>query len=204
MKEFQMNMLQINSSARSQGSHSTTIANELSARLLSTHTSAKLTVRDLAVTPQPTLDEAALQVLFTPAEQRTSDQAARVAIDDAVIAEIQAADVVVIGAPMYNFGVSAQLKNWMDAIARAQVTFKYTSQGPEGLLNGKKVYVVLTRGGVYRNTPTDSQVPFMTTFFGFLGMTDVEFIYAEGLAMGPEGEQRGIQAAREQIDTVLA
>jgi FMN-dependent NADH-azoreductase len=203
MKEFQMNVLQINSSARSQGSHSTTIANELSARVLSTHTSAKLTVRDLAVTPQPTLDEAALQALFTPAEQRTPEQAARVAIDDAVIAEIQAADVVVIGAPMYNFGVSAQLKNWMDAIARAQVTFKYTSQGPEGLLKGKKVYVVLTRGGIYRNTPKDSQVPFMTTFFGFLGMTDVEFIYAEGLAMGSEGEQRGIQAAREQIDTVL-
>ena len=110
-------------------------------------------MRDLSRTPHPQLDEAALQALFTPADKRTPEQAARVALDDALIAEIQAADVVVLGVPMYNFGVPAQLKNWIDAISRAQVTFRYTANGPEGLLKGKKVYVALTRGGLYRNTP---------------------------------------------------
>ena len=154
-----MNILQINSSARVAGSHSSNLANQVSARLLGQHGDAKLTLRDLAVTPQPTLDETALQALFTPADQRTPEQADRVALDDALIAEVQAADVLVIGAPMYNFGISAQLKNWIDAISRAQVTFRYTANGQEGLLKGKKVYVVLTRGGLYRNTPNDKQMP---------------------------------------------
>ena len=118
-------------------------------------------MRDLADTPHPVLDEAALGALFTPADQRTPEQAARVALDDALIAEIQAADVVVLGVPMYNFGVPAQLKNWIDAISRAGVTFRYTANGPEGLLKGKKVYVALTRGGKYRNTPADTQVPYL-------------------------------------------
>ena len=168
-----MKILQINSSARVAGSHSTAIANQVSARLLEQHPEATLVLRDLAVTPQPTLDEVALQALFTPADKRTPDQAARVALDDALIAEVQAADVLVVGAPMYNFGISAQLKNWIDAISRAQVTFRYTANGPEGLLKGKKVYVVLTRGGMYRNTPNDTQMPYLKAFFGFPGMTDV-------------------------------
>ena len=104
-----------------------------------------------------------------------------------MIAEIQAADVVVLGVPMYNFGVPAQLKNWIDAISRAGVTFRYTENGPEGLLKGKKVYVALTRGGKYRNTPADTQVPYLQTVLTFLGMTDVQFVYAEGLAMGAGG-----------------
>ena len=118
-------------------------------------------MRDLSDVPHPVLDEAALGALFTPAEQRTPEQAARVALDDALIAEIQAADVVVLGVPMYNFGVPAQLKNWIDAISRAGVTFRYTENGPEGLLKGKKVYVALARGGKYRNTPADTQVPYL-------------------------------------------
>jgi FMN-dependent NADH-azoreductase len=199
-----MNILQINSSARIAGSHSSNLANQLSARLLEQHASANLAVRDLAVTPQPTLDESALQALFTPADQRTPEQAARVALDDALIAEVQAANVLVIGVPMYNFGISSQLKNWIDAISRAQVTFRYTANGPEGLLTGKKVYVVLTRGGLYRNTPNDTQMPYLKTFFAFLGMTDVEFIYAEGLAMGAESEQRAISDAQAQIEAALA
>lgn len=199
-----MNILQINSSARVAGSHSTNLAKQISARLLELHTNAQLVSRDLAVTPQPTLDEIALQALFTPADQRSPEQAARVALDDALIAEVQAADVLVIGAPMYNFGISSQLKNWIDAISRAQVTFRYTATGPEGLLKGKKVYVVLTRGGLYRNTPNDTQMPYLKAFFGFLGMTDVEFIYAEGLAMGAESEQKAINEARAQIEVALA
>src|SRR5436190_18392503 len=178
-----MNILQVNSSARvfenDQGSHSTRLANELSARLQATHGNAKLTVRDLARQPHPVLDESALQALFTPAENRSAEQAARVALDDALIAEIQAADAVVLGVPMYNFGISTQLKNWIDAIARAKLTFQYTEKGPEGLLRGKKVYVALTRGGLYRDTPADSQVPYLKTILAFLGMTDVQFFYAE-------------------------
>lgn len=199
-----MNILQVNSSARIDGSHSTRLASALVERLRERHPQARVTVRDLARTPHPVLDEAALGALFTPAEQRTPEQAARVALDDALIAEIQAADVVVLGVPMYNFGVPAQLKNWIDAISRAKVTFQYTEKGPEGLLKGKKVYAVLTRGGIYRNQPSDSQVPYLRTVLGFLGMTDVEFIYAEGLAMGPEAEQKALANARAEIDAVLA
>lgn len=199
-----MNILQINSSARVQGSHSSQLARQVSARLLEQHPDAAFSVRDLAVTPQPALDEAALQALFTPLDQRSAEQAARVALDDALIAEVQAANVVVIGAPMYNFGISSQLKNWIDAISRAQVTFRYTANGPEGMLTGKKVIVVLTRGGLYRNTPNDTQMPYLKNFLGFLGMSDVEFIYAEGLAMGPDAEQRALSDAELQIASALA
>lgn len=198
-----MNVLQINSSARIDGSHSTRLANQLVERLRETHQGATLSVRDLAKTPHPVLDEAALQALFTPADLRAPEQAERVALDDALIAEIQAADVVVLGVPMYNFGVSSQLKNWIDAISRAKVTFTYTEQGPVGLLQGKKVYVALTRGGLYRNTPADTQVPYLKTVFAFLGMTDVQFVYAEGLAMGAEAEQRALASARSQIDEAV-
>jgi len=198
-----MNILQINSSARTQGSQSTVLARELTARLQAVHPDATLTLRDLAVTPHPVLDEAALQALFTPAEARTPAQAARVALDDALIAEIQAADIVVLGVPMYNFGVPAQLKNWIDAIAKVKVTFAYTDKGPQGLLTGKKVYVALTRGGLYRNTPADTQVPYLKSVLGFLGMTDVEFFYAEGLNMGPDAAEKGLAFARAQIDEVV-
>ena len=198
-----MNILQVNSSARVDGSHSTRLSNTLVERLRAGRRDTTLTVRDLARSPQPALDEAALGALFTPAEQRTPEQAARVALDDALIAEIQAADVVVLGVPMYNFGVSTQLKNWIDAIARAKVTFAYTEKGPVGLLTNKKVYVVLTRGGLYRNTPADTQVPYLKTIFAFLGMTDVQFVYAEGLAMGPEAEQQALASARSQIDEAV-
>jgi FMN-dependent NADH-azoreductase len=199
-----MNILQINSSARASSSHSTGLANVITARVRATHADAIVTVRDLARTPVAELNEAALQALFTPTEQRTPEQAARVAQDDALIAEIQVADVVVLGVPMYNFGVPAQLKNWIDAISRARVTFQYTANGAEGLLKNKKVYVALTRGGIYRGTPTDTQVPYLKTVLGFLGMTDVEFVYAEGLAMGPDGEQQGLTSARAQIEEAIA
>ena len=158
-----MNILQINSSARREASHSTRLANRIVERLRDADPEASLTVRDLNRTPHPVLDEAALGALFTPADQRTPEQAVRVAMDDALIAEIEAADVVVLGVPMYNFGVPSQLKNWIDAISRAGVTFRYTEKGPEGLLKGKTVYVALTRGGRYRNTPADTQVPYLQT-----------------------------------------
>jgi FMN-dependent NADH-azoreductase len=199
-----MNILQINSSARAEASHSSALAERIVARLRAAEPQTAIVVRDLSRRPHPQLDEAALQALFTPAESRTPEQAARVALDDALIAELQAADAVVIGAPMYNFGISAQLKNWIDAISRAKVTFRYTENGPEGLLQGKKVYVALTRGGKYRDTPADSQVPYLKTVLGFLGMTDIQFVYAEGLALGGEAERAALAGAEAQIEEALA
>ncbi|WP_180125446.1 FMN-dependent NADH-azoreductase [Rhodoferax sp. BLA1] len=199
-----MNILQINASARREGANSTRVANSIVARLHVANPGATLTVRDLAVTPHPVLDEAALGALFTPAEQRTPEQAARVALDDALIAEIQAHDTIVLGVPMYNFGVPVQFKSWIDAIARAGVTFRYTANGPEGLLKGKKVYVALARGGLYRDTANDSQVPYLKAVLGFLGLTDVHFIYAEGLAMGPEASEKGFAQAEADLQAALA
>src|ERR1035437_5683210 len=113
-----MNILQINASARREGANSTRVANSIVSHLQSANPEAKFLLRDLASNPHPVLDENALGALFTPAEQHTPEQAARVALDDVLIAEIQAADVIVLGVPMYNFGVPVQLKNWIDAIAR--------------------------------------------------------------------------------------
>ena len=199
-----MNILQIKSSARGAASHSSAIADDLVLRLRLGHPHARLTLRDLNATPHPVLDEAALGALFTPAANRTPEQAARVALDDALIAEIEAADVVVIGVPMYNFAVPAQLKNWIDAITRVGVTFRYTEKGPEGLLKGKTVYAVLARGGKYRDTPADSQVPFLKTIFSFLGITDLRFVYAEGLNMGEQAAHDALTSAHQQIEEAVA
>lgn len=199
-----MNILQINSSARSEGSQSSSLADLLARQLLASQPGARRVVRDLTRNPHPALDEFALQSLFTPTSELSAEQAQRVARDDALIAEIKNADVVVIGAPMYNFGISSQLKNWIDAISRARVTFRYTEAGAEGLLTGKKVYVLLTRGGRYRDTAADSQVPYLNTVLGFLGMTDVHFIYVEGLAMGDEAVARSVAGAQVEIGNIIA
>lgn len=198
-----MNILQINSSARLEGSRSRKLADEIVARLQAANTSTELFVRDLTRQPHPALDEAGLQALFTPPEQRTPQQAARVALNDELIAEIQAADIVVLGVPMYNFGIPSALKSWIDAIARAGVTFRYTAQGPEGLLKNKQVYIALARGGVYAGTPADTQVPYLKAFLGFVGMTDVHFIYAEGLDLGGDAESKALSAARSQIEEAI-
>ncbi len=197
-----MNILQINSSVRGDASHSSRLADAVSKRLRAAHPQARFVLRDLMRTPHPALDESALQALFTPAEQRTPEQAARVALDDALIAEVQAADVLVLGVPMYNFGIPVQLKNWIDAIARAQVTFRYTENGPEGLLKGKKVYAVMARGGLHRGNGSDPQTPYLQRILSFLGMDDVHFIYAEGMAMGAEMEQKGLAEAEAEIATI--
>ncbi|HXS51785.1 MAG TPA: NAD(P)H-dependent oxidoreductase [Usitatibacter sp.] len=199
-----MKILQIHSSARREASQSSRLARRIVERLAAGEPNVEVVVRDLGSDPHPVLDEAALGALFTPSVQRTPEQAARVALDDALIEQVKAADVVVLGVPMYNFGVPAQLKNWIDAISRAGVTFRYTEKGPEGLLQGKTVYVALARGGLYRNTPSDTQVPYLRTVLAFLGMTDVRFVYAEGLAMGEEAERKGIASAWEQIEEVVA
>lgn len=199
-----MNILQINASARSEGANSTRVANSVVAHLQSIKPAATLKLRDLASNPHPVLDETALGALFTPVEKRTPEQIARVALDDALIAEVQAADVLVLGVPLYNFGVPVQLKTWIDAIARNGVTFRYTESGPKGLLTGKKVYVALARGGRFRGTDADSQVPYLKTVLGFLGMTDVHFIYAEGLNMGPAAAEEGFAQAKADLAAAFA
>lgn len=164
-----MKILQINASARSHGANSTRLADTITTRLIARNPDAIVERRDLAAHPHPVLDEAALGALFTPAEQRTPEQSARIALDDALIAQVQSADILVLGVPMYNFGIPVQLKSWIDAIARAGVTFRYTENGPQGLINGKKVYVGFARGGIYRDTASDTQAPYLKSVLGFLG-----------------------------------
>lgn len=199
-----MNILQINSSIRAENAYSSRLANNLVAGLRQQVPTTSLLVRDLAKTPHPLLDEATLIALSTPAEQRSLAQAQRVALDDALIAEIQQADILVLTAPMYNFGIPAQLKAWIDAIARAGVTFRYSENGAEGLLKNKQVYVIQTAGGVHSGSDRDSQSTYLRTVLGFLGMTDVTFIYAEGLAMGAESERAALQGAETRIAALAA
>lgn len=198
-----MNILQINSSARSSGSESTRLADALVAKIRAANPQAQVQRRDLASDPHPVLDEAALGALFTPADQRSAEQAARVALDDALIAQVQAADVIVIGAPTYNFGITTQLKSWFDAIARAGVTFKYTATGPVGLLTGKKVYVALSRGGLHRDAPTDTQLAHIKMFLSFVGLSDVQYVFAEGMGMGPEAVAKAQAQAEAEINAIL-
>lgn len=194
-----MKILQINSSARSSGANSTRLADAITNHLREAYPDATLAVRDLAKNIHPVLDEPALIALFTPVDQRSSEQKERVAQDDALISEVLSADVLVLGVPMYNFGISVQLKTWIDALAKPGVTFRYTDQGPKGLIQGKKVYVALARGGLFRDTAADLQVPFLKNVLGFLGMTDIEFVFAEGLSMGPEAVDRAFAEAQARI-----
>jgi FMN-dependent NADH-azoreductase len=195
-------ILQINSAARSQGAQSTQLANELTAKLQQANPGATVKVRNLLGNALPHLDDAVLGAFFTPAEQRTAEQNALVAKSDALIEELKSADLIVIGAPMYNFGISSQLKTYFDWIARAGVTFRYTANGPEGLITGKKAFVVAARGGKYAGTANDTHTPYLRSFLGFIGITDVSFIYAEGLNMGPESADAALAGAREAIAAV--
>jgi len=196
-------ILQINSAARSQGAQSTQLAGELVAKLQDKFGSAEVVVRDLLKDGVPHLDDATLGAFFTPADKRSIEQQEINARSEVLIRELQAADIIVIGAPLYNFGISSQLKAYFDWIARAGVTFRYTSEGrPEGLVRGKKVYIVAARGGKYAGTPNDTQTPYLQSFLGFLGMSDVEFIYSEGLAMGEAAAAQALAHARELIAAV--
>lgn len=197
-----MNILQINSSVRGNSSTSTRIATSVVEQLKRLHPEASVTVRDLD--RHPVLDSQALGALFTPAEARTQEQKDRVAQDDATIAQLLAADTLVIGVPLYNFGEPVQLKAWIDSISRAGVTFRYTSNGPEGLVKGKKVYVAFARGGKYRDTPADTQTPYLRNVLAFLGMTDVTFLHAEGLAMGEESVAKALAEVDAEIASIAA
>lgn len=155
--------------------------------------------RDLAAEPLPHLDATLAQSFFASPEERTGAVAEAGARSDAAVAELQSADVLVIGLPMYNFGVPSTFKAWFDHVARAGITFRYTASGPEGLLKGKSAYVVTARGGLYAGTGNDHQEPFVRQFLGFLGITDVQFVYAEGLKLSGEAAAEAIARARSHI-----
>lgn len=161
----------------------------------------KLTVRDLAANPLPVLDFSVATALRAT-EDLSQEQQAVVDLSDTLIEEIKAADTLVIAAPMYNFTIPTQLKNWIDLIARAGVTFKYTENGVQGLIEGKKAIVVTTRGGLHKDSPTDSMTPYLSTVLGFVGITDVEFVYAEALNMGDDAAAKGISDAQSQLATL--
>jgi len=158
--------------------------------------------RDLAREPLPHFSADVIAALQTAADNRTADQIKLAGLADELIAELFAADIVVIAAPMYNFGIPSTLKAWIDFVARAGVTFRYTSSGPEGLVKDKTVYLVTTRGGVHRDQQTDSEIPFLKTYFRFLGITDIRTLYAEGLGMAKKDEQ--FAAALAAIDELVA
>ncbi|HGS5725458.1 FMN-dependent NADH-azoreductase [Vibrio parahaemolyticus] len=161
----------------------------------------KLTVRDLAVNPLPVLDFAVATALRAT-EDLSQEQQVVVDLSDTLIEEVKAADTLVIAAPMYNFTIPTQLKNWIDLIARAGVTFKYTENGVQGLIEGKKAIVVTTRGGIHKDSPTDNVTPYLRTVLGFVGITDVEFVYAEALNMGEDAASKGISDAQSQLATM--
>ncbi len=161
----------------------------------------KLTVRDLAANPLPVLDFAVATALRAT-EDLSQEQQVVVDLSDTLIEEVKAADTLVIAAPMYNFTIPTQLKNWIDLIARAGVTFKYTENGVQGLIEGKKAIIVTTRGGIHKDSPTDNVTPYLRTVLGFVGITDVEFVYAEALNMGEDAASKGISEAQSQLATM--
>ena len=191
-------LLQINTSLFGDG-QSTRLAREFVARWQSAHPDGGVVVRDLTTNPVPHLTAERFAAFATPPEQRTPEQAREVACSDALIEELKAADVIVLGLPMYNFDIPSSLKAYFDHIARAGITFRYTESGSQGLLTGKRVYVLAARGGVYTGTPLDTQTGYVRNFLGFLGLEDVEFVYAEGLAMGETGRAGALRSAEQRI-----
>jgi len=177
-------LLQINSSLFGDKGNSSLLSQEFVQNWKAQHPTGEIILRDFAKEDVPHLNAERVQALFTPADKRTAEQQAVVDYSDQLIAEIQSADAIVIGVPLYNFGVPSTLKAYFDHIARAGVTFKYTETGPVGLLTDKPVYVIATRGGVHKGQPSDSQTQFLTTLLNFLGLKNLHFIYAEGLNMG--------------------
>ena len=167
------------------------------------HAGDEITVRDLAAQPIPVLDGELVGALRPSDAALTPRQQEALALSDELIAELQANDVIVMAAPMYNFSIPTQLKNYFDLIARAGVTFRYTEKGPEGLITGKRAIILTSRGGIHKDTPTDLVVPYLRLFLGFIGITDVEFVFAEGIAYGPEVATKAQADAKELLTQVV-
>ncbi|KHS47509.1 FMN-dependent NADH-azoreductase [Hafnia paralvei] len=163
------------------------------------HNDDQIQVRDLAADPIPVLDGELVGALRPSDAPLTPRQQDALELSNTLIEELKASDVIVIAAPMYNFNISTQLKNYFDLVARAGVTFRYTEAGPEGLLKGKKVYVLTSRGGIHKDTDTDLVTPYLRVFLGFIGLTDVEFVFEEGIAYGPDMATKAQQDAKALI-----
>jgi len=200
-------LLHINSSVRKTGSISRSLTAEFIEKWKAAHPADKIVERDLATNVVPHLTEQVMGAFFTPAEQRSPEQTLAVNLSDQLVAELLAADTIVIGAPMYNFSVSSTLKAWIDHVARAGLTFKYTETGPVGMLSGKKVYVFASRGGVYSQGPAksmDFHETYLRGVLGFIGLTDIVFVYAEGLAMGDAAAADALSNARSAMNELVA
>lgn len=196
-------LLEIRSSIQSAQGHSSRLAGQFAAKWRAAHPDGRVIVRDLAKAPVPHLDADRFGAFIAKPDQRTTEQHAIVGFSDALIAELKSADVIVLAVPLYNFGVPSTLKAYFDHVARAGVTFRYTDKGPVGLLTGKHAVVFATRGGHYAGSPLDSQTPYLNSFLAFLGITDVEFVYAEGLAISEAAREAALSGARSRIDELL-
>jgi FMN-dependent NADH-azoreductase len=197
-------LLQINTSLSGELGASTQLGDALVQRWLRQNPGGRVIRRDLAAQPLPHLDGARFGAFSTPAAERSPQQQAVVDESDALIAEVQAADVVVLAAPMYNFGMPSQLKAWFDHIARAGVTFRYSASGPVGLIGDRKVYVVTTRGGRHKGTPADTLSGHVTLLLNLIGIRDIEFVYAEGLNLGADVKASALALATAAIEQRLA
>lgn len=198
-------LLQINASINNDHGQSSQLANQFVAAFRKRYPEATIVTRDVAAAePVPHLDAERFGAFIAQPDDRSTAQHAVVAYSDALINELKQADVIVFGLPMYNFGVPSQLKAYFDHIARAGVTFKYSDKGPVGMLTDKKVYVFAARGGIYAGTPMDTQTSYVRDFLRFIGMSDVEFIYAEGLAMSSQSKETGLAKAAAEIARLAA
>jgi FMN-dependent NADH-azoreductase len=196
-------LLQITASIQGENGQSSQLANRFVAAWRSQHPQARVIHRDLAADPVPHLTAERFGAFLAQPEQRDDRQHAIARYSDTLIEELRQADLIVLGLPMYNFGIPSQLKAYFDHVARAGHTFNYTAQGPVGLLRDKKVYVFAARGGLYAGAPLDTQTPYVRDFLGFLGLKDVEFVFAEGLAIDAQRRESALEAARTHIDGLL-
>jgi len=197
-------LLQVNTSMYSSSGQSSKLAEQFVAAWRGQNPGAQVIVRDLARDPVPHLDAARFQAFVAKPEARTPEERAIVRYSDQLIGELRRADVIVTGLPMYNFGVPSTLKAYFDHIARAGVTFRYTENGPVGLLTGKKAYVFAARGGKYAGTPLDTQTGYVRDFLRFLGIEEVEFVYAEGLAISDASRLESLARAQRAIRRLVA
>jgi FMN-dependent NADH-azoreductase len=196
-------LLQVQASIFGGDGQSSRLANRFAAAWRDATPQGRVILRDIGREPVPHLTAERFQAFRTQPADRTPAQQAEVALSDTLIAELRAADVVVLGLPMYNFGVPSSLKAYFDHVARAGETFRYTERGSEGLLKGRKAYVFAARGGVYAGTPRDTQTAYVRDFLRFIGIEDVEFIHAEGLAMDDAHKERALAAANGAIAKIL-
>lgn len=195
-------VLVIESSARQQGSVSRQLTEQFIARWRVAHPTDRIEVRDLAVEQVPHLDANLLGGWMTPAEQQSEAEQAALALSNRLTDELLAADVLVLAAPMYNFTIPSTLKAWLDHVLRAGVTFKYTESGPQGLLSGKRAFVLTARGGIYAGGSMDHQEPYLRQALGFVGIHDVSFIHAEGLNLSASHLEQALAGAKAQLAEV--